>query len=219
MKKIRKKIEDLGLSYKREMMIFIIGLVLILLISAALVIFLKKAIYLLLGVFLLLIFVFLFIFRYKSKEEENNRRNINDFINYFSFFRIYISNGESVYSAFNNTIDFASDSLKPLIEGLLAEINNDKSITPFLRLAANFNTKLVEEIMISVFEMVDNGNNLNYINQFTSLFENFKRRINEENSEKRISRFDSYITTSLAGSGLIMVILVFGIVNLIGEII
>jgi len=123
-----------------------------------------------------------------------------------------------VYSSLNKTIDFANRKIKPLINGLLAEIDQDKSINPYLHFSNNFNNKLVEEIMISIFEMVENGSNFSYINQFTTMFENFKLRNNKANEEKRISIFDRYITTSLIGSGLIMIILVFGIVNLIGEV-
>lgn len=78
--------------------------------------------------------------------------------------------------------------------------------------------KLIEDIMISIYEMVENGNNISYINQFTTIFENFKLRVNKANSQTRLNKFDTFITSSLIGSGLIMIILVYGIINLIGEI-
>lgn len=218
MKNLRNKIELLGYNYKTELMLFFIPETLIFL--ASIVIFILFSNILVVGVSLILmiIYAFSFYYRYTKKSQEIDRNSIDAFINYFSFFRIYISNGESVYLALNKTLEFASDNIKPYIEGLIAEIDKDKTIQPFIRFAANFKMKLIEDIMISIYEMIENGNNINYINQFTTIFENFKIRVNKNNSETRLNKFDTFITSSLIGSALIMMILVYGIINLIGEI-
>ncbi|HBS10712.1 MAG TPA: hypothetical protein DEA28_03205, partial [Firmicutes bacterium] len=63
-----------------------------------------------------------------------------------------------------------------LIE-LLDNIDNDKTIKPFITFANYFNDKKIEEVMIAIYEMVNEGNNENYINQFVSIFETYKARI------------------------------------------
>ena len=218
MKNLKNKIEQLGYVYKNELLIFIIPSIIVFIGSIILTIFLKNILIVGISLLFVIIYAFSFYFRYSKKEQEIDRNYIDAFINYFSFFRIYIANGESVYLALNKTLEFASDNIKPFIEGLLSEIDKDKTIQPFIRFAANFKMKLIEDIMISVYEMVENGNNINYINQFTTIFENFKLRINRGNSETRFNKFDTFINSSLIGSGLIMIILVYGIINLIGEI-
>ncbi len=219
MKNLKSKIEQLGYVYKNELLIFVIPSALVFVISIVLTILFKNILMIGVSFLFIMVYAFSFYYRYSKKKQEIERNYINAFINYFSFFRIYIANGESVYLALNKTLEFASDNIKPFIEGLLAEIDKDKTIQPFIRFAANFKMKLIEDIMISVFEMVENGNNINYINQFTTIFENFKLRINRSNSESRFNKFDTFINSSLIGSGLIMIILVYGIINLIGEII
>jgi Predicted signaling protein consisting of a modified GGDEF domain and a DHH domain len=218
MKKIKLKIESLGLNYNKELIIFVVIFLVIIGLFATLLFLFKSSFILIIGLITLFVFVVFYFYRYLLLESKTKEKSIDDFIEYFSYFRIYIFNGEGVYSSLNKTIDFANRKIKPLINGLLAEIDQDKSINPYLHFSNNFNNKLVEEIMISIFEMVENGSNFSYINQFTTMFENFKLRNNKANEEKRISIFDRYITTSLIGSGLIMIILVFGIVNLIGEV-
>ena len=218
MKNIRNKIEVLGYNFKNELLLLVIPEVAIFLASIASTILFRSVLIVGLGLILMAVYLFSFYYKYSKKRQEIDRSSIDAFINYFGFFRIYIANGESVYLALNKTLEFANDNIKPYIEGLIAEIDKDKSIQPFIRFAANFKMKLIEDIMISIYEMVENGNNLNYINQFTTIFENFKLRINKANSETRINRFDTFITSSLIGSAIIMIILVYGIINLIGEI-
>ena len=219
MKNLKSKIEQLGYVYKNELLIFVIPSALVFVISIVLTVLFKNILMIGVSFLFIMVYAFSFYYRYSKKKQEIEKNYINAFINYFSFFRIYIANGESVYLALNKTLEFASDNIKPFIEGLLAEIDKDKTIQPFIRFAANFKMKLIEDIMISVFEMVENGNNINYINQFTTIFENFKLRINRSNSESRFNKFDTFINSSLIGSGLIMIVLVYGIINLIGEII
>jgi len=217
MKKLKNRIERLGFSYRKEVGVYLTLIIIVLFLGVCGFAFLKKEIYLLLGLMVMGVVTILYYQRYVLKEIEIKKHRINDFINYFSFLRIYILNGESVYTAIIKTLDFADESLKPYVEDLISQINEDKSINPYMKFAKNFDNKLVDEIMISVYEMVDNGSNLSYINQFTTLFENFKLRINKENEDKRIESFGRYVSTSLLGSGMIMIILVFGIVNLVGE--
>lgn len=218
MKNIRDKIELLGYNFKNELLLFAIPEGVVFLASIILAILFGSILVACLGLIFMAIYLFSFYYKYSKKRQEIDRSSIDAFINYFGFFRIYIANGESVYLALNKTLEFASDNIKPYIEGLIAEIDKDKTIQPFIRFAANFKMKLIEDIMISIYEMVENGNNLNYINQFTTIFENFKLRINKANSEARFNRFDTFITSSLIGSAIIMIILVYGIINLIGEI-
>jgi len=216
MKKLKNKIENLGLNYKKEMIMFFIGFSLIVLLAIVSLMVLKNALSSLLAFFLLVVFTFVYFYRYSVMEDSKKTKNIDNFIEYFSYFRIYIFNGESVYSALEKTLEFSDYQIKGYVEGLISEINDDKTIAPFMRFSNFFNNKLIEEIMISIYEMIENGNDSNYINQFTSLFEDFKLRTNKENEAKRLGKFDKYTMSSLVGSGIIMIILVYGIINLIG---
>lgn len=218
MKNLKNKIENLGYIYKNELILMAVPSLIFIVLGIGLAIIFKSLIFALALIGVSLIYLFSFYYKYSKKEQTLNNKLIDSFISYFGFFRIYIANGDSVYLALNKTLEFAPNNIKPYIEGLISEIDKDKTITPFIRFAGYFKMKLIEDIMISIYEMIENGNNLNYINQFTSIFENFKIRVNKSNSERRFAKFDSFITTSLVGSGAVMIILVYGIINLIGEI-
>ena len=219
MKKIKNRIESLGYNYKKEVLLLLIPIIVVLLAGISLIFLYKNLMILMFCWITIFVYICSFYYRYVKKEESDNRRLINSFISYFGFFKIFINNGDSVYSALNKTLNFASNDMKPYLEGLIKEIDVDKTITPFIRFASYFKMKLIEDIMISIYEMIENGNSPDYINRFSTIFENFKIRINEQNNEQRVSKFDNFISSSLVGSGLIMIILVYGIINLIGEIV
>ena len=218
MKKLRNKCEKIGLNFKKEISTTLVISVLLFSFAILAFIFLNNKILSLLFVGLSIINFIFFFFRVNNLETKFKSSKMNDFINYFSYFKIYVLNGESVYTAFKKTIEFSSENIQPFLERLMDEIDKDKSINPYMNFANEFDDKIVEQIMISIYEMVDNGTDTNYIGQFSNIFESFKSRISNLEEEKRNNKFDSFLNTSLIGSGLIMIILVFGIVNLVGEI-
>lgn len=218
MKKLKNKIEDLGLNYNKEIALLLGASLSIIILSVITYLYFKNIKLVIIEIALLFAFIISYFYRYSLIEDKNKRKLLKDFIDYFSFFRIYIFNGDSVYTALNKTTDYASKEIKQNIDYLIEEINQDKTINPFIKFANKFKSKLIEDVMISIYQMIENGNNTNYINQFITIFENLKKRINSEEEFKRNERFNTLVNTALVGSALIMIILVFGIVNLIGEI-
>ena len=141
----------------------------------------------------------------------------DEFIEIFSYLKIYIANKESVYKALTNIKEFASPRMLERLDDLTNEIDNDKTIQPFINFARKFKNKVIEEVMIALFELINNGNNEAYLNQFIKIFEDFKNRRENEDKDKRFRLFDTINMMSLVGSGYIMIILSFCVIQLLGE--
>lgn len=218
MEKLKRRCEKIGINFNKELLLTAVISLTLVVVGLILFLALKNKLLLITTLGCSLINVLLLFFRISKKEQRNKNNNMDDFIHYFSYFRIFILNRESVYASLNKTLEYSSESIRPWLQKLIDDIDQDKSIKPFISFASCFEEKIVEQIMISIYEMIDNGNDINYINQFSSMFENFKNRNAAEQETKRIEKFDSFLNTSLLGSGVIMIILVFGIVNLVGEI-
>ena len=124
----------------------------------------------------------------------------------------------NVYNAFKEVSKYSSPFIKTKLLVLLDEIDEDKSLKPYMNFAKNFNNKKVEEVMIAIYEMVNEGNSENYLNQFTSVFTNFKARVEKTNQEKRFSKFNLINAMSMGGMMLIMILIMLSIVNMVGEI-
>lgn len=119
----------------------------------------------------------------------------------------------SIKEISNYGTPFIKNKLLELLDG----IDEDKTIKPFLTFSYYFESKKVEEVMIAIYEMIDEGNNENYITQFVSSFESFKRRIETTAEEKRMNRFNTICSLSVIGVGILMVVIMLGIVNMIGD--
>lgn len=217
--KLKEKMLALGFSPKKEFTILIVGNLISLLGIIISVILLKSTSYI--GVFIgiSIIFSALFLNRYDSKFDVINQKNLEDFTNLFSYFRIYICNGFSVYSALKEIKTFANPSLRELLEKLIREIDEDKSVQPFVKFAKNFNDVIVEEMMISIYQIIDDGEQSDYLRQFEMIFDKFS----EINSQKNLKNKDSKLSTltglPLGASCYLIVVLTLGIMSVMGELV
>ena len=86
-----------------------------------------------------------------------------------------------------------------------------------LKYAGEYKNKTIEEVMISLYQMIDGGYADNYLNQFILIFENLRKRTNEENSHLRLKKLQNLNLLSLVGSGYLMMVMLIVIVSIIGE--
>lgn len=216
MNKLKNRIINLGLSYKKEIttLIAINALILLLMVVP----FLLNKLVLLIPIGLMLpLFNFIYIYRYKSMEESQAKNDLNDFVMLFTFFRIYIRNGYSVYTSLKEIRNFANPSLGKHIDELVNQIDVDKTITPFINFAHNFNDLLIEEMMISIYQMIDDGNNTSYLTQFELIFDKFSSLLHEKQIENKDHRLATMSYGPLIGSALLILMITVGIVAVIGD--
>ena len=119
----------------------------------------------------------MFFFRRYDYLLERRRVNLElEFIEVFSYLRIYLSNRESVYRSLVQSSEYTSQQMKNEINTFVKKIDEDKTIKPFIEFSNLFKNKLIDEVMISLYQMIDGGFTNNYLNQFITLFDNFKNR-------------------------------------------
>ena len=216
MKKLKARIVNLGLNFKKEIALLIIVNI-VLLLSTSSYIFLKNIFCIVLPLIFMAAFSYVYLSRYSSMEEKNKQDNIVDFITLFTFFKTYIKNNYNVYQSLIEISSFASEFSLDKLNILISDMDKDKSVEPFVRFAKNYDLLLIEQLMISVYQMIDQGNNSSYMNQFEILF----NKLSEEQYEKEVSRKEKKLSTltifPLIGSGLLIVLITIGVVQVIGE--
>ncbi len=219
MQKLRNKIESLNLDFSKEMIkLALLNLVLIIALVVV-TIFKFNVITLSLLAGALVIFNYYFLTRYSKIEKEKKVKLDESFIEVFSFLRIYLSNKETVYHSLNEVKAFADEEMNSKLELLISQIDEDKSIKPYIDFAASFSDKVIEEVMIALYEITNSGSSDIYLNQFNKIFEELKTRIENEKSYKRVKFFENLNIFSVVGSGMIMIILSFCVISLLGGII
>lgn len=217
MKKIKERIERLGLNYKKELTFMILILVIGVLLSAVSPIFTKQLQYLFIFLLLTIIVEYIYISRYKSMEEKQRKDVQDEFISIFSFFKIYIKNGMNVYTALKEVSQFVGPKLKERFDQLLLDIDGDKTVTPFIKFSKTFDELIIEQMMISVYQMVDEGSNSPYFNQFEIIFNSLSNEMHEKELHSKESSLTTQSVAPLMGSAILIVLITIGIVTVIGE--
>ena len=218
MKKLKEQTLKLNKDFKNEITRNILLNLAIILCSLLIVFLTKNLLILIYFAAFLILFNFYYYTRYSRLINKNNNNLINDFIDTFSYFRIYISNNRNVYISLKEISNYATSYVRGKLLELTNEIDEDKSLKPFLKFASYFNNKSVEEVMIAIYEMIDEGSNENYINQFIQTFTGFKIRILKTNEDKRLAKINFANSLSIVGIGILMVLIMLGIVSILGEI-
>lgn len=214
-RKYKETIIKLNLSLRRETLFLVIGNILCLGLAAFPILF-KNPIYFIFVGLGLFTYNFIFFYRYKSIEERRNSDNLADFVELFNFFRIYIHNGFSVYSALKEIKNFANPSLNEKLEDLINEIDQDKTVTPYVKFAQSFKELIIEEMMISIYQMVDDGNDSKYLTQFELIFDKFSSLTHQKELENKEKRLGTTSYGPLLGSGVLIIMITVGILTIIG---
>jgi len=217
--KLQETIDFVGLSYKKEISKIILINVAFFLAIASIVIFLKNMIFTIIALLGLAFLDYFLLTRYNDKKQVILKQRENELVAVISYFEVYIQNNNNVYQSFAQLIPYCSPWMKDKIETLLAEIDIDKSIQPFINFANNFQQLSSHSLMLSIYQMVDQGENSNQFLQFNVIFDELARNRNKEQIEQKEKSLTNMSTFPLIGAGLITINLTISILSILGDLI
>ena len=216
-KSLKQQIEYVGLDYKKEMSKIFVFNLLFLLIGAAGYYFSRSLVILIVSVVLLGVINYFLFSSYSSKKKAMEKDHSEEFIYIISCFRIFVSNGNNVYQSFNKLIEYSSDWMKDKLEIFLKQIDDDKSIKPFMDFAEKFNMPIARNLLVSIYQMVEQGETGEQLNQFVILFEQMNQMINEEKKDRKLRSFDIVSFFPVIGAGIVTLSLTFSMLSLVGD--
>ncbi len=218
MKKLKERTLKLNLNPRNELIKFILLWITGVVGSILVFIFTNSWTYFAIVLLVTLLLTDLLYQRYSYLEEGKRKRLENEFVEMFSYLRIYLVNKQNVYQALKESSQFTSIEMKEEVNSFLGKIDEDKTVVPFIEFSKKMKNKIIEEVMISLYQMIDAGSSINYLNQFIQLFENFQARFKKEDLDKRLRKLDLFNTLSLLGVGYLMIIILLVIVSIIGDV-
>ena len=218
-KSFKNRITDLGLSYQKEMVILLIIELAIIILTGATYFFYRKMLVLIIGVVAIIAITFLYFSRYSSLESKKKKEHVDELISLLSYFELFISNKNNVYTSFKMLIPYASTFMDEAINNMLNQIDVDKSVGPFIDFANKFDNRVVESLMLSIYQMVDNGENSGQFKEFAILFNNIEKDHQITKAEEKKRKLDSLDSWPLFGAGAITIILAMSILGVVGELI
>ena len=216
---LKETIELVGLSYKKELIK--LSLVNLLTMVASLIVYIltKNVALLLVLVFALLFLDFYLLTRYSDKKRMLLKSREDELVTIISYFEIYIQNNSNVYQSFVQLIPFCTDWMKEKIETMLSEIDEDKTVQPFINFANNFQQLSTHSLMLSIYQMVDQGENSEQLIQFNVIYDELARNRNKEMIERQDKALSNMSIFPLIGAGLITVTLTISILSILGDLI
>ena len=217
MNKIKERLIRLNISFNKELVRYIVVVVVLLAIFTVSALLTKTYPLFIVMWIVLALFSYLYFSRYKAMEKKRQQDNLLEFVNLFTFFKIYLKNGYGVYSALQEITKFANSSLKEYMDKLIFDIDEDKTVNPFINFAHNFNELIVEEMMITIYQMVDDGINSSHLLQFEIIFDKFSEILYKEQLEAKDRSLSSLTSSSLIGSAYLIVVIAVGVITLLGD--
>ena len=215
--KLKDTIEFVGLSYRKEILKIVL-ITLALLLGAALIFyFLKNIMYTIMILIALLVADYMLLTRYNKKKKMLIKARENELITLITYFEVYIRNKNNVYQSFNLLIPYCSYWMKDKIETLLKEIDNDKSVQPFVNFANNFEQLSSHSLLLSIYQMVDQGESNEQLAQFDVIFDEIARNRQKEMKEQKEKLLGNMSTFPLIGAGAITITLTISIISVLGD--
>ncbi len=152
----------------------------------------------------------------RRKKERAIVRLEKDFSESFRCFSVFVETGMTPYQALRETLPFSSPALREKIETLLHEIDEDKSVAPYVRFSDGFRSLAVRQVMIAIHRMASEGGGEAYLRQFRSLFQSY----GDESRKKAAADLDGRMGMAsflpLVASALVMALIAIGIVSVLG---
>ena len=214
---LKETIEFVGLSYKKEMFkIFIVNIVFL---GGAFCIyyFLHNLIFTIIVLVGTIVLDYLLFSRFKDKKRLMLKSRENELVAIISYFEVYIQNKNNVYQSFNLLLPYCSEWMKDKLETLLQEIDKDKTVQPFVNFAKNFKQLASHSLMLSIYQMVDQGENSNQLKQFNVIFDELAKNRSHEMMEQKERALANMSTFPLIGAGLITITLTISILTILGD--
>ena len=215
-KPLKDRIAGLGLSYGKEITIVISIFLVSLLGGFAIYYFLKEVVHALIVLSLGIIADVFYLTRYSSLEKKREKEHVDELVSLLSYFEIFISNGNNVYMSFKLLLPYCSSFMDDAITTLLNHIDSDKSVGPYINFASKFHNRIIESLMLSIYQMVDNGENISQFSEFDLLFSNIKEKFLLDLIDEKKKSLDFLNSFPLFGSGAITIALSMSIIQLIG---
>jgi len=215
--KLKDTIEFVGLSYRKEILKIVLISLALLMCAALMLYFLKNIIYTIMILIALAVVDYMLLSRYNDKKKLLIKARENELITLITYFEVYIRNKNNVYQSFNLLIPYCSSWMKDKIETLLKEIDSDKSVQPFVNFANNFEQLSSHSLLLSIYQMVDQGESSEQLAQFDVIFDEIARNRHKEMKEQKEKSLSNMSTFPLIGAGAITVVLTISIISVLGD--
>jgi hypothetical protein len=152
---------------------------------------------------------------YQTMLERREAGRVVAFIEAFTVIKIFVNNHYNVYRALEETIKYVKPIIREDLIRLVEDIDADKSIHPYVRFARGFPPLIVEQLMISLYQLDVEGGQSHSLAHFDYMFDQFQHQKMIDQKRRYEERLDAMNMWPLVGAGLIAINLLVGVIQII----
>lgn len=156
--------------------------------------------------------------KYIKMEAIHETRKNESFKQFISLVIVNLSCKQSIYGAIKNTLCIENFPIKNEVTSLLSEINEDKTLLPYISFASKFSIDDAKNIMIILYQMSNDGSNVEYLNALKKNLDDLSIYTMDQIFRKREETLKSKGSLALIGSAGFVFALMIGIISLLGEV-
>lgn len=167
-------------------------------------------------------FLFWWLYRdysFERYQKRLQRQRTMHFVEAMAYVKIFLYGGASVYQAFLRAMDHVHPWVRTQLELTVQAIDQDKSYRPYFDLAQKFSDVAIEQLLIALFQMNQNGFNGLFVSNFFYIFDKLESSLSHARSEAFGETLDAMQSFPLLGTALITLTILASIVVLIQEMI
>lgn len=151
---------------------------------------------------------------YKKRPPHNI--TLTNFINVFTHFRVTLDSNANVFQALNATLEVTTGVLFTHIEALIASLETNHTVVPFITFAKPFNHRFVTHIMINVYMLINHGIDAKRLWQFNYMFETLVREHNETMISAHQNSYERFDIMLFLGNAVMIFTLMASVMAMIG---
>ena len=182
LKRFEDLLEFIGANKKIEIIKIVLVNVVGIAIAILLMFLTKQIMLIFIGIIVVLGGNYVLFSSYTTKKRAILMDRENEFISMIGYFQFFISNSYNVYQSFQALIAYATPWMEEQLNSLILEIDNDKSVKPFVNFANKFTSKVTSNVMLSIYQMVEEGENGIHMLQFNALFQQLSKNHQKESN-------------------------------------
>lgn len=150
-----------------------------------------------------------------NQTEKMIRKRQKEMIDAYRLIKVMLMQSHSPYQALQTVLPFVSSTLGQDIHDLLMNIDQDKSIHPYLHFASGFHSLMIEQLFFALYQLENQGGNPSQLQQFQYLFDQAEQQYYQSQLHQFHEGMQNANGYVMVATGMIAFSLLIGVMQLI----
>jgi hypothetical protein len=153
--------------------------------------------------------------QYDKKSSAQKTILTQQFLMVFRYFQVLIGQDMNAYQAVKTLLNYIDDPLHHQLHLFLLQIDHDKSILPYQTFSSSFQSIMIEQVLLSMYQLDRQGSKGMTLFHFNFLFDQVENQAFAYEMRQYHERLQGGLQTVMIGTGLLAFSFLVGVVDII----